>query len=199
MPSPGATRSIADNNGLGAGTLGTSGFTGTVTERGNSYYHRTNFEFSGSVTLVNHGTNGSMGSVKLYDFPLGATEFFGGIGSLTLTTAATNVAATAAAVVSVGSADGSAVSSSSVTTLTSTLADMIQSTAFTLSGSTKTATMVGTVTPTIVDGTTTNKSLYLNVGIPQLGATGGALMTVSGIVKANWLHIGAQDAHLVVP
>ncbi len=194
MPSPGRTQNIVESNGLGLGSVGTSGFAGTLTEMGNSMYHRTRLDVSGTISLTDTGsTNGAQGSVVLYTLPAGAIQIGGGVGSLTLTRTGTNATAMSASGAIV-LALGTATPGTDNATLTSTEANIVQSTAFTLSSGTKTATMVATTTPTIVDGTTTSAAIRLNCAVPSTSNTGNTFLTFTGFVIVPWINTGALTA-----
>ncbi len=194
MPSPGVTKQNVEGNGLGLGSVGTSGFAGTLTELGNSIYHRTRVDISGTISLTDTGSaNGAQGSILLYTLPAGAIQVGGGLGSLTLTRTGTNATAMSASGAIV-LALGTATPGTDNATLTSTEANIVQSTAFTLSSGTKAATMVATTTPTIVDGTTTNASIRLNAAVPSTSNTGNTSLTVTGFIIVPWVNTGALTA-----
>lgn len=195
MPSRGITQNLIEGDALGLGSVGTSGFAGTLTELGNSIYHRTRLDFSGTISLTDTGSvNGAQGSVLLYTLPSGAIQLGGGVGSLTLARTGTNATAmssTGAVVLAIGTATPGTDNA----TLTSTEANIIQSTAFTLVAGTKASSLVATTTPTIVDGTTTNASIRLNAAVPSTSNTGNTFLTVTGFVIVPWINVGALTAN----
>lgn len=200
MPDLGYTQYLTENNGLARGTIPSMGATWSNTqviqdvnsndEVGNSVYHRTTVIVNGTMTLTDNGSvNGGAGGVPIYTFPLGAIQVGGGAGSLTLTAAgtnATNVSTTGVPVVALGTTQAGTGS-----TLTGVLANSIASTSFTLAARTKSQSIVNTsATPTILDGTTTSKSMFLNLAIPASNSTGATNFAVVGFCTFIWTNTG---------
>ncbi len=143
-----------------------------------------------TVTLTANGT-ASGGSLTLGVFPAGLLQMIGGVGSLTLTPVTTNastVSSTMAIVASVGTALPAAAGSTS----TGTAANLIQSTAFTLVAGTKSASLIATVSPTLVDGTTLGgapKSAIINITMPNTNLGTMPAIVISGLVKIAWMQL----------
>ena len=139
------------------------------------------------VTMTDATTAGSHGSLKLYDFPACNLLFLGGSCDLTLTAGAGGITDTAAVVASVGTATVSTADA----TLTSTEADLIPSTASTLTtgaGTTKGKTVTAGVV--VFDGTATAKDAWLNLAVPDADSTANDTLTVSGTVTLVWSNLG---------
>jgi hypothetical protein len=139
------------------------------------------------VTMTDATTAGSHGSVKLYDFPECNMFFLGGTASLTLTAGAGGITDTAAAVVSVGTVTAGVDNA----TLTTTEADLIPSTAATLSGGVGTAAGITLTAGAVAfDGTDTAKDAWLNIAVPDAGSTANDTFTVSGTITLVWSNLG---------
>lgn len=149
---------------------------------------RTTLKLSNQViTMTDATTAGCQGSIKLYDFPACNLLFLGATCDLTVTAGTGGIADTAAVVASVGTA----AASNADATLTATEADLIPSTAATLTagaGAAKGKTLTAGVV--VFDGTTTAKDAYLNLAIPDAGSTGNDTITVSGTVTLVWANLG---------
>lgn len=105
-----------------------------VTEQGAEGFHKTTFTLNAyALTMTDAGANGCHGSIKLYDFPEGLIRVLGAV--VNLTTVTTGELADAGGIVTgaavVGSI-GTATVGTGNATLTTTEADIIASTAVTL-------------------------------------------------------------------
>lgn len=137
-----------------------------------------------ALAMVDATTNGSQGSQKILDFPVGNIKVLGATFNLTTARVGTALAATAALVGSIGSAAAGV-----DTSLTSTEADVIPSTAGTLSSGAGTF-KAGSTAAAYLDGSATAKSLYLNVVSPDAGSSGNDTLTVNGTIEIFWMHLG---------
>lgn len=140
-----------------------------------------------SITMTDATTAGSHGSLKLYDFPACNLLFLGGTTNLTITAGAGGITDTAAVVGSVGT---TTVGTDNAT-LTTTEADLIPSTASTLTGGIG-ATKGKTVTAGVVvfDGTATAKDAWLNFAVPDADSTANDTLVVSGTITLVWSNLG---------
>lgn len=207
MPSSAETKSLFGLDGLHNGTMtlantnSTTGTaTGTVTHaaRGTAT-HLTRIDISGTLALAasDGSSNGATGFLQLFKFPPGLLKMEGGLGSLTLTagTNATNFIAAAAAVISLGTSQADTTS-----TLTAAEANIVQSTAFTMSSRTKSGTIIASGSSNLIDNTVVNSGgttsyVYLNVAFPGTSATGGAgtTLTVVGWVDVAWKNLSFNE------
>ena len=164
--------------------VGTAGTSCTATEYGNGIVHTTVLAVSAlSVTMTDAGAAGCHGTSVLYTFPAGGVTILGATADLTLTAGAGGIGDTAAAVASVGTA---AVGTDNAT-LTTTEADIISSTAYTLVGGTKNADATGPGTVAFFNGTASAKTANLNIAVPDADSSASDTMTVSGTVNISWL------------
>lgn len=140
-----------------------------------------------SITMTDATTAGSHGSLKLYDFPQCNLLFLGGTTNLTITAGVGGITDTAAVVGSVGT---TTVGTDNAT-LTTTEADLIPSTASTLTGGVG-ATKGKTVTAGVVvfDGTATAKDAWLNFAVPDADSTANDTLVVSGTITLVWSNLG---------
>lgn len=139
------------------------------------------------VTMTDATTAGSHGTVKVYDFPECNMFFLGGTCDLTIVAGDGGITDTAAVVGAVGTA---AVGVDNAT-LTGTEADLIPSTASTLTagaGVTKGKTL--TAGAVVFDGTATAKEAHLNFAVPDAGSTANDTLTVSGTITLVWSNLG---------
>lgn len=141
------------------------------------------------VATADHTTAGAQGTLALYTFPRGNILFVGGSTNLTITADGTGVTTGASVVGSVGTVAPGAGDA----TLTSTEANLIPSTAATLT--LLAGVMKGRgVTQTFFDNTTTTASTQmtanLNFGIPDAGTTAAGVITVSGTIELVWVNLG---------
>ena len=149
---------------------------------------RTTLKLSNQViTMTDATTAGCHGSIKLYDFPACNLLFLGATCDLTVTAGTGGIADNAAVVAAIGTA---AVSTADAT-LTTTEADLIPSTAATLTagaGAAKGKTLTAGVV--VFDGTSTAKDAYLNFAVPDAGSTGNDTLIVSGTITLVWSNLG---------
>lgn len=157
----------------------------TATEIAGQIYKTTITIAALSVTTVDAGAAGAHGSQKIYDFPEGNILVLGAVGELTLTAGAGGITDTASVVASVGTV---AVGTDNAT-LTSTEADIVPSTAATLSGGIGTANMQNTAT-LIKDGTATPVDAILNIAVPDAGSSADDTVTVDGTLTITWMNLG---------
>lgn len=123
------------------------------------------------------GAAGGHGSLKLLDLPEGNVLFLNASTNLTVARVSTGIGATAALIGSIGSAAVSTADS----TLTTTEANIVPSTAATLTAGA--GTLKGEATAiAFVDGTTTPAGVYLNFAVPDAGISASDSVTVSGTI-----------------
>lgn len=169
---------IAMQGGSAQGTV--SG--GTVAEGGGTV-HQTVITLAAFQALVAGVGVGDVGS-KIYDFPTGLISILGAVMDLTITASGGQISSTASVVASIGS-----VTAAHDATLTSTEADIVPSTAYTLVASVKHAVGLG-VTPKIFDGTGTPASAYLNIAVPDADRSDTSEnLSVSGTIKITWVNL----------
>lgn len=148
------------------------------------------------ITLANFPVNttdtpstSGDGSSKIYTFPRGLIQLLGAVCNLAIACAA-GITSTASVVGSVGSAAAAADS-----TLTSTEADLIPSTAATLTASAGVMKGQGT-TGKFFDNTTNTNSTQLaanlNFAIPDAGSSANSVITVNGTITLTWINHGDQ-------
>lgn len=137
-----------------------------------------------SVTMTDAGAAGNEGNQKIFDFPEGHILILGAVGLLTLTAGVGGITDTAAVVASIGT-----VAAAADATLTGTEADIVPSTAATLTGGVGSADMANTAT-LLKDGTATAVDAFLNIAVPDAGSTASDTMTVNGTLTITWLHLG---------
>lgn len=144
------------------------------------------FTFTAKAITVTDtgGVNGGQGSLKLCDLPQGLAVILGGSTNLTITAAA-GITATASVVGSVGTTAADAANA----TLTSTEANIVPSTAATLTGSA--GAFVGQSTASVtVDGTATAVPIYLNFAVPDAGISANSTITVTGTLTVVYCICG---------
>jgi hypothetical protein len=130
-------------------------------------------------------------STKLFDFPQGRILVLGATASLaqkTTSDLATTLNASVTGAVAVGTAAASA------TTLSSTMVDLLPSTAFTSSATINvagTAAKAALAASAQFDGTTTAKSVYLNSAFATtLDVDADASQTFTGNITITWVDLG---------
>ena len=139
------------------------------------------------ITMTDATTAGCHGFVKLYDFPACNLLFHGATCDLTVTAGTGGITDTAAVVAAIGTAQVATADA----TLTTTEADLIPSTAATLTGgigAAKGKTVTAGVA--VFDGTATAKDAYLNFAVPDAGSTGNDTLIVSGTIVLVWSNLG---------
>lgn len=182
-------RVVTDSNGVVTAGAGAASGTGvTVVESGDAALKKTVLTLTNvSVTMTDATIAGSHGSLKVYDFPAGLLSYIGGTTNLTIARVGTAITATAAVVGSVGTVTVGTDND----TLTTTEADLIPSTASTLTagaGVTKGKYAVAPQVP--FDGTATAIDAFLNFAIPDAGSTGNDALLVNGTITLVWSNLG---------
>lgn len=137
-----------------------------------------------AIPVSDDGVAGGHAAMQLYTFPKGLTKINGGKVSLTLTGGA-GLTATSAVVGAVGT---STVGTNDAT-LTLTEADIIPSTACTLTGSAGAFSAVTVTAPALFDGRTTAKTAHLNFATPDAGVTAATTLTVNGTITISYMVI----------
>lgn len=131
-----------------------------------------------AITIATSGDG--FGSLKILDPPAGTILILGAHCDLTLTTVGADIDADAAVILSLGS-----VVAADDTTLTSTEANIVPSTAFTLAGSTKHAVANSTAPVTLID-----PDVYLNIVVPDADRTDNSQdITVTGTIKISYIKL----------
>jgi len=158
----------------------------SVSESGSQILRKSVFTIAAhSVAMTDAGVAGCHGSVQLCDFPVGLIQIIGSTMSLATTAGAGGIVAGAAVVQSVGTA---AVGTDNAT-LTSTEADIIPSTAGTLTAGIGAPVGVST-TPAVFDGHATAKDAYLNFAVPDADSSASDTIEVTGTVTIFWHYFG---------
>lgn len=177
----------ADTVASGLVATGSPAGTGVSAAEFDGAMHRTVITLAGLVvTMTDATTAGSHGSQKVYDFPGGPIQVFGCSYNLTTLAGAGGITDTAALVGSLGSV---ALATDNAT-LTSTEADLVASTAGTLSGGAGTLKKHGSAVATAFDGTTTPVDVFLNLAVPDAGSSADDTITVSGTITIHWTNLG---------
>jgi hypothetical protein len=185
---------IAVETALGASygnpPAGTSPSEDVVAADSAGQLHQTTFTVSElSVTMTDATTAGSHGSQKIYDFPAGLIQILGCTTNLTVERVGTAIAADAAVVGSVGTVT----TQTDNATLTTTEADIVPSTACTLTdgaGAMAGVSSAATMAAGVWDGTSTAKDAYLNFAVPDADSSGDDALTVNGTVTLTWVNHG---------
>ena len=179
---------IAMQSGIAAGVTG-GGSAGTDVEAANtaSLVQKTVLTLTDlEVTMTDAAAAGSHGSAPLFTFPAGNILILGAIGTLSLTAGSGGLADTAAVVAAIGTV-ATAVDNA---TLTSTEADIIPSTAATLTDGANAAVDMQSTAVAVKDGTTTAGVARLNLAVPDADSTASDTLTVSGTVTITWINLG---------
>lgn len=133
------------------------------------------------LTMTDATTAGNHGGRSIFTFPAGVISMLAAYGDLTITAGAGGIGDTAAAVVAVGTT----VTATDNATLTTTEANIIPSTAFTLSGGVKNAPLSGT-TPAMLGTHAAAAQAFLNCAVPDAGSSANDTMTVAGTLTFLW-------------
>lgn len=159
----------------------------TVVEQGDGVIHKTVLTLTNLVVaMVDAAANGSQGSQKLYDFPEGLIQILGSTMNLGIARVGTAIVVGAAVVSALGT-----VAPDANATLTGTEANLIPSTAATLTGGVNAAAPKGKSTATATfDGTSTPIDALLNFAIPDADSTGNDSLTVNGTITILWAQMG---------
>lgn len=160
----------------------------SVSEGGFGGLHKTVLTLTDvSIAMTDAAAAGNHGSLQLYDFPTGVVFLLGAVTDLTTLAGAGGLADTAALVGSIGSVT----LATDNATLTSTEADIVPSTAGTLSsgagvldGETTTALIA------IFDGTATAADAFLNLAVPDAGTSANDTLELDGTITIYWLELG---------
>lgn len=174
-----------------AATLGTlaavSGL--TVEHTTDGLLNRSVFTLTDVAQSVVDGTEYQ--STKLFTFPEGFIKVEGVVASLaqkTTTALATTINASSTGAVALGTAAASNVS------LTSTMVNLLPSTAFTSSATINvagTAVVAGLAASAIFDGHSTAKDIYLNSAYATTtDVDGNGTQTFTGTIIVTWLNLG---------
>lgn len=176
------------NPALTASGVGAAAGTGvTAVETGTGAVHKTVLTLAAlSIAVTDNGSAGGQGSQKIYDFPEGVIQLLGASYNLTVTAVSTGIAAGAALVGSLGSVAAGAGNA----TLTSTEADMIASTAGTLTASAGVLQKFGSLVAAAFDGHTTALDAILNVAIPDADISATDAVLISGTITLIWSNLG---------
>lgn len=160
----------------------------TVSELGNGLLHQTVFTVNvAALAMTDATTAGCHGSIQLYDFPAGLITFLGASTDLAITAGVGGIGDTAAVVGSVGTATAGVDNA----TLTGAEADVIPSTAATLTGGVGACDgQQTTALVAVFDGTATPVDLYLNFAVPDAGSSANDTLAVTGTVRVTWLWSG---------
>ena len=170
----------------GGGTAVGTGGTGVTVSQAAPQVVTTTLTVDGlSVTMTDAGAAGSHGTASLFTFPAGNIVILGAITDLALVAGAGGIGDTAAVVASVGSA---AVGTDNAT-LTSTEANIVPSTAATLSSGAGTAKGESTA-PVTLDGTSSAAVARLNLAVPDGDSSASDTLAVTGTVKITWINLG---------
>ena len=137
-------------------------------------------------------TNGTeYQSTQIYDFPAGRLLVLGVTATLqqkTTSTIASTINASSTGAISLGTVAASNVS------LTSTMVDLLPSTAFTSSATINvagTAVSAALAASAHFDGTTTAKDMYLNTAYATTAdVDGNGTQTISGTIVITWINLG---------
>ena len=137
-----------------------------------------------SVATTDYTTSGAAGSIELYDFPAGLIILLGATTNISIARVGTAIQANAAVVGALGT-----VAAAGDATLTSTEANIVPSTASTLtSGAGVTHGQNAAVA--FFDGTATSVKAFLNFAMPDAGSTGNDALLVNGTITMVWTDAG---------
>jgi len=179
--------SVTTTVGLGAVPSASVTAGVTVTEYGLSFIHQTVYTLAVAALTVTDtgGANGAHASLQLYDFPSAAITILGVTSSMTVTAGTGGITDTASVVCSVGTV--TTVNDNS--TLTTTEADLMPSTAATLTGGIGACDGV-LAASVLFDGTATAKDVFLNFAVPDAGVTAADTLVLAGSVTITWVSSG---------
>lgn len=190
-PTQNRARSSLDSQKVNLGALTRASVSGlTITETGTGSLRQSVLTLTNvSVTITRTGTTNVFGGLQLATFPEGVQNVVGAVANLTVTRGeTTNMTATAPLVVAVGT-----VTAANDATLSSTEADIIPSTAFTLVGGTKSGGG-HLATAAIYNGSTTARPVFLNFAGDNTAnasaANGNSSVTVNGTIVLTWIQLG---------
>jgi hypothetical protein len=179
-----------DNDGTGAGTVPAAVAAQVVaTERGNGIVHQTLLTLTDLAQAVVNGTEYQ--GTKIYSFPQGRIFVLG----VTATIAEKTTSAIASTLNSgvTGALALGTVTASNVA-LTSTMADLLPTTAFVTSTTIDVAAAASSgalAAGAQFDGTTTPKDMYINTGYATTGdVDADATQTLTGTILVTWINLG---------
>lgn len=173
------------NEVFASGTYTVSGTGVSVVEKAKGFVELT-FPISAlSVTMTDATTAGSHGRQKILTFPQGLILVAGAVADLTIARVGTNITTTASVVAALGTT-GTATADA---TLTTTEANIIASTAATLTSGAGVFKGVSSDTVTL-NGTTTPAEVFLNFAIPDAGSAGNDALLVNGNIKLTFMLVG---------
>lgn len=168
----------------GDGSNGVVAGTGASVTETQGMVHKTTISLSALLVSIASSAIG-FGSQKIYDFPDGLISVLGATMDLTITRTGTEIVAGAAVVAAVGT-----VAAADDATLTSTEANIIPSTAYTLVSGTKQASGVAT-TPALFNGTATAIDAILNLAVPDADRSDTAEnLSITGTIVIHWINLG---------
>lgn len=180
------TTSIAAYDALNptVGAAATAGVAATETVVGP--FRKTVLTFTNvSITMTDATTAGCHGGTKVYDFPAGLALILGAVTDLQIAAGAGGISDTAAVVGAVGTV----VAATNNETLTSTEANIVPSTAATLTSGAGNCDGEATTSP-LLDGTATAIDMYLNFAVPDADSSASDTITVNGTITFLWTIIG---------
>lgn len=159
---------------------------GLTKEESDGLVRQTVFTVSSlAIAMTDATTAGSHGYQKLGDFPAGNIAILGTVTDLSVTGDGSAVASDASVVGSIGTVQ----TQTDNATLSTTEADIVASTAATLT--TDVGAMAGKSTAlAVLDGTSSAKSAYLNFAIPDADSSGDGTLTVTGTITMIWVNTG---------
>lgn len=165
--------------------LGTGG-TGVVVTQRVPQVITTTLTLSGlAVTMTDAGAAGCHGSAPLLTFPEGNIVILGAVTDLAIVAGAGGIGDTAAVV----GAIGSTATATDNATLTSTEANIVPSTAGTLTDGAGNVDGQSTA-PVTLDGTASAAVARLNLAVPDADSSASDTLTVTGTVTITWLNTG---------
>jgi hypothetical protein len=168
------------SNALGAdGSEGTAG-TGVTGVESGVPLRKTTLTVSGDITMTDATTAGTHGSLKIYDFPLGVIKIHSVKTDVHLLSDAAGLDADAEVVAALGSATVSTDNA----TLTGTEANIVASTAATLTTSEGDFDAISN--GVTLDGRSSAADCYLNLAAPDADTDANDAVTISGTVVIEW-------------
>lgn len=173
-----------NGSAVSLGTGITAGSMTTVSEAGAIVRESTITLSSDTVAMTDATTNGCHGSLLIGTFPVGGVSVLGCRGTFSsIEAGAGGVGDAASLVISVGSATVGTDNA----TLTTTEANILPSTAATLSSGKNTTVDAATTAGCFLNGASSAAKIYLNFAVPDADSSGNDTITVSGTVKLQWL------------
>jgi hypothetical protein len=158
---------------------GTAG-TGVTAVEAAQNIKKTTLTVSGDITMTDATTAGTHGSLKIYDFPVGVIKIHSVKTDVHLVSDAAGLDADAEVVAALGSATVSTDNA----TLTGTEADIVASTAATLTTSEGDFDAISN--GVTLDGRSSAADCYLNLAAPDADTDADDAVTISGTVVIEW-------------